>query len=166
MKDNKVIKIGTLAVIALALAIGGLSCVGEHSGPPPGSGHLPSLSIPKQVNIGRGATKSIEMTLTIKWLGGESGNVTYRVLRAERNEEYSPQWGGLPYKEELPMPEGLDVSIEPDQFIIDRIGPYESRITVKTSPELPKGEYELFLEILFENDLWPGSPWITVNVVS
>jgi hypothetical protein len=39
-------------------------------------------------------------------------------------------------KEEMTMPEGLNVSIEPSKFIAQSHKNYTSKITVKTSPEL------------------------------
>jgi len=53
----------------------------------------------------------------------------------------------MPEEEKLPMPEGLSVTIEPNNFIARNFADYTSKITVKTGPELARGEYILCMDV-------------------
>ncbi len=63
----------------------------------------------------------------------------------------------------LPIPAGLTVNIEPSNFIAKNFENYTSHITVKTSPDLPSGEYILNIEIL-SNGRTTEDVSFTVNV--
>lgn len=65
--------------------------------------------------------------------------------------------------DELPVPSGLTVNIEPSNFIAKNFENYTSHITVKTSPDLPSGEYILNVEIL-SNGRTTEEVSLTVNV--
>jgi hypothetical protein len=154
----------TMVVIMLHLVLGGLSgCSPIETGndnPPPGGG--PLVSFQDHIELELGETKSTDITLMIRRPDGPT-NVSYGIFRAEKAEDYTPPKGGAPY-EKLPMPQGLDISIKPDEFVAYPNQPYHSTIVIKASPELAKGEYQLFLEVSFDDSRWPGSGWITVNV--
>ena len=67
----------------------------------------------------------------------------------------------MPEEEKLPIPEGLTVSIEPNNLARTHEN-YTSKITVKASPELLPGEYVLCMEAHFGGRL--ANDWLTVNV--
>ena len=77
---------------------------------------------------------------------GGPGKVRYKIYSVARVGE----------KEEMAMPEGLNVSIEPSKFMAQPHENYTSKITVKTSPELADGitgrEYILYLQAVFEDE--------------
>ena len=92
--------------------------------------------------------------------GGDGlGKVSYQVYRIRNIMHRLP----MPEEEKLPMPEGLNVSIEPSNFIARNFMDYTSKITVKTGPELARGEYILCIDVatssMLTNDL------LTVNVI-
>ena len=98
-----------------------------------------------------GETKSLDVTLdTLKHGPGE---VTYKIYRVAK--EYS--------EDKLPMLEDLDVSIEPSTFTASPGNTYHSKIKVRTTSELPSGEYVLLFDWHFEG-VETGSGWITINV--
>jgi len=77
-------------------------------------------------------------------IGGEGlGKVSYQVYRIRNIMHRLP----MPEEEKLPMPEGLSVSIEPNNFIARNFADYTSKITVKTGPELARGEYILCMDV-------------------
>ena len=93
-------------------------------------------------------------------IGGEGlGKISYQVYRIRNIMHRLP----MPEEEKLPMPEGLNVSIEPSNFIARNFMDYTSKITVKTGPELARGEYILCIDVatssMLTNDL------LTVNVI-
>lgn len=96
---------------------------------------------------------------TIHTRGGGIGEVTYKVYRITGKKNILP----MPDEEKLPMPNGLNVSIEPSKFIARNFANYTSNITVKTSPELPIGEYILCIEVLSSGML--THDFLTVNMV-
>lgn len=153
-----------MVVITLLLVLGGLSgCSPIETGsdnPPPGGG--PLVSFQDHIELELGETKSTDITLMIRRPDGPT-NVSYGIFRAEKAEDYTPAKGGTPY-EKLPMPRGLNINIKPDEFVACSNKTYNSTIIIETSPELAEGEYELFLEVSFDNSRWPSSGWITVNV--
>jgi len=154
-----------IMVITLLLVLGGLaSCSPTETSsdkyPPPGGS--PLVSFEDHVELGLGETKSTDITLMIRRPDGPT-TVSYIIFSARKAEDYSPPKGGVPY-EKLPMPRGLDINIKPDEFVAYPNKTYKSTIVIEASPELAKGEYQLFLEILFGDSIWPGSGWIIVNV--
>ena len=93
-------------------------------------------------------------------IGGDGvGKVSYQVYRIRNKINRLP----MPEEEKLPMPEGLSVSIEPNNFIARNFEDYTSRITIKTGPELSRGEYILCIDVtasgMLTNDL------LIVNVI-
>ena len=60
-------------------------------------------------------------------------------------------------------PEGLDVTIEPSQFMAQPETVYHSTIAIEASPELVPGEYRLSFGQNFER-VFSGVGHITVNV--
>lgn len=153
-----------IGMITLLMVLGGLpGCNPIETGsdnPPPGGG--PLVSFQDHIELELGETKSTDITLMIRRPDGPT-NVSYGIFRAETAEDYSPSKGGAPY-EKLPMPQGLDIVIKPDEFVAYPNQTYHSTIVIKASPGLATGEYQLFLEVSFDDSRWPGSGWITVNV--
>ena len=93
-------------------------------------------------------------------IGGEGlSKVNYKVYRVK--SQMSTQT--ISEDENLPLPEGLNVSIEPSNFIARNFEDYTSKIIVKTGMELAPGEYILCIEVatsgMLTNDL------LTVNVI-
>jgi len=85
--------------------------------------------------------ESGETYYTFYTRNGGPGEVSYKIYRVAAVGE----------KEEIPMPEGLEVSIEPSKFMAQPHRNYTSKITVRTSPELvpyipPTTSPEGFLE--------------------
>jgi len=107
-----------------------------------------------------------ETYYTLYTRNGGPGEVSYKIYRV----------AGVGKKEEIAMPEGLEVSIEPSKFIAQPHKNYTSKITVKTSPELFPGvnastagiggrTYTLYLQVIFEGeDETIGDDWLRVLV--
>lgn len=112
---------------------------------------------------------------------GETGETYYTLYTRNGGPEkvsykiYSV--AGVHKKEEMTMPEGLNVSIEPSKFIAQPHKNYTSKITVKTSPELfphdvnasaggvAGREYTLYLRVIFEGENETiGDDWLRVLV--
>ncbi|RJS75301.1 hypothetical protein CW714_00470 [Methanophagales archaeon] len=108
------------------------------------------------ITLKLGETKETYYTLHT----GESGpeEVSYDIYRITGKVNMLP----MPEEEKLPIPEGLTVSIEPNNFLARTHENYTSKITVKTSPELLPGEYVLCMEAHFGGRL--TNDWLTVNV--
>jgi len=92
------------------------------------------------ISIKAGETKSLDVTLETRKSG--PGQVVYEISR---------------------VPDALDVSIEPSQFMAYTESVYKSTITIKASPELAPGEYQLSFGYNFEK-VFSGAGHITVNV--
>ena len=92
------------------------------------------------VSIKAGETKSLDVTLETRKSG--PGKVIYEISG---------------------VPNGLEVSIEPSQFMAYPDMEYHSTITIKASPALPLGEYRLSFGKNFEK-VFSGIGWIKVNV--
>ncbi|HIH97086.1 MAG TPA: hypothetical protein HA348_06385 [Thermoplasmata archaeon] len=108
-----------------------------------------------------GETKETNYTLYTR--EGGPGEVSYKIYRvAGKYKQDSPP--PLP-REEIPMPEGLNVSVEPSKFIAQPHKKYTSKITVKTSPELSSDLYVLYMQVIFkgENETI-GDDWMRVRV--
>jgi hypothetical protein len=102
-----------------------------------------------------GETKSLRVLLwTTKDFGPGPHEVSYTLFRVARG------YGS----DEIPMPEGLEVSIEPARFMAYPNAEYHSTITIKTTPELSPDEYCFRFESECEGSpMWTGG-WITVIV--
>ncbi len=121
--------------------------------PPPGKAHFSEARIyyDDSVELKVGETKLLDVTLETREDG--PGEVTYEIFRVAK--EYA--------EDELPMPEGLSVSIEPSKFMAYPDNTYHSTITIRTNDKLAPGEYFLLFERKFENVFWQKG-WIRVNV--
>jgi len=102
-----------------------------------------------------GETKSLDVLLsTKKDFGPGPHEVSYTLFRVARG------CGA----DEIPMPEGLEVSIEPTKFMAYPNAVYHSTITIKTTPKLSPGEYCFRFESECKgSSMWTGG-WITVIV--
>jgi hypothetical protein len=67
-----------------------------------------------------------ETYYTLYTRGGGPGEVSYKIYSV----------ASVYKKEEIPMPEGLDISIEPSKFIAKPQGEYTSKIKIEVSPKL------------------------------
>ena len=107
------------------------------------------------VQLKAGETKSLDVALyTKKDFGPGPHEVSYTLFRVARG------YGA----DEIPMPEGLEVSIEPTKFMAYPNAEYHSTITIKTTPELSPGEYCFRFESECEGSpMWTGG-WITITV--
>ncbi len=109
---------------------------------------------PSNIKIKAGETASVNITLdTLK----DSGEFSFTISRVKHN------YGSPLQQERLPMPKGLKVSIEPSRFTASPYNTCHSTVTIKTTPELPAGEYVLCLELQWGLGGRSGG-WITVNV--
>ena len=122
--------------------------------PPPGKSLLEAarIELDDSVELKAGETKVLDVTL--ETLEHGPGEVSYKIFRVAR--EYG--------EDEIPMPEGLKVSMEPTKFMAYPNAVYHSAITVETTPELAPGEYWLSFEAEFEG-VFEMTGWIKVNVV-
>jgi len=127
----------SIIMIALSVAIG---C--SDPTPIPGKSHLSMARVlyDDSISIKAGEAKSLDVTLETRKSG--PGQVIYEISR---------------------VPDGLDVSIEPSQFMAYPETVYHSTITIKASPELQPGEYRLSFGKNFER-VFSGVGHITVNV--
>jgi uncharacterized membrane protein len=66
---------------------------------------------------------------------------------------------------EIPMPEGLEVSIEPEEFTALTGGSYNAMLYVKTAPDISPGTYRILLHYKYA-DFISGQRQISVIVVS
>jgi len=153
-------KIAILVPICLILVAMVASCNTNHNNYPPPGG-TPYIRFQNHVELRPGQIKSIDVFLTIR--KPAQMNVSYGIFVARKVEQYSPLENGVPY-EKLSTPPGLEVTIKPSDFIAYPGKTHTSVVEIKTSSELPQGEYQLFLEVFLDNNRWPGSGWITVNV--
>ncbi|GAI93323.1 unnamed protein product, partial [marine sediment metagenome] len=137
---------------------------GLNSPLPPGSFILGRAKIifERSVQLKAGETKSLDVTLETGRDGPDE--VTYTIFRLKHCYplEYRGDVG-VPLEDRLPMPEGLEVGIEPSRFTVYPHNTYISVVTIKTTPELPAGEYVLFLDHRSEH-IACGGGCITVTV--
>ncbi|MEA1895522.1 MAG: hypothetical protein U9N36_10065 [Euryarchaeota archaeon] len=112
----------------------------------------PKFVHPDMVELSVGETKEFNITAETKKNG--PGEVTYSFSRVKR--VYSD--------EEISMPDGLKVSIEPSTFMAYPNETYNSIVTVNTSQDILQGKYILYLHTVFEN-VMQGWGYMTVNVV-
>ena len=116
----------------------------------------------ESVELKAGKTKALGVTLITK--KRYPGMITYKIWRVKKAEgSCVGKWAR--FKGTLPMPDGLDVSIEPSTFLAQPNKIYHSTITIKASPELPQGKYVFCFQTNIENAYTSGS-WITVNIVA
>ncbi|GAI85733.1 unnamed protein product, partial [marine sediment metagenome] len=104
------------------------------------------------IQIKPGETKTIEFTLETR----KDGPGIFKLWGISHvSGEYSDAI--------LPMPEGLDVNLEPESFKAYPDSTYQSVLTITTSPELAPGEYWLRFNQEFERS-FRGRGWIRVTV--
>jgi uncharacterized protein YcfL len=129
---------GVVILAALLLVLIGCS----SPTPTPGKSHLLMARVrhDDSISIKADETKSLDVILETRKSG--PGTVIYEISEA---------------------PEGLDVTIEPSQFMAQPETIYHSTITVKASPELQPGEYRLSFGQNFEK-VFSGVGWIEVSV--
>jgi len=110
--------------------------------PTPGKSHLSMARVlyDDSVSLKAGETKSLDVTLETRKSG--PGRIIYEISR---------------------VPDGLDVSIEPSQFMAYPDMEYHSTVTIKASPELQQGEYRFSFGKNFER-VFSGVGWIEVSV--
>jgi len=125
-----------------------------------------------------------ELAHTKKLLEVPVGSITdhFLVLRSEEMREtyymfYTRNSGpekvnytiyrvrGVYEKEEIPMPDGLTVSIEPSEFVAEPHKKYTSKITIKTNSKLESGIYTLYLHASFGKYELLGDDWIRIEVL-
>jgi hypothetical protein len=145
-----------VALIVTALLLLG-ACVPAPP-PSPGSGVGPlttsTIRFEDSVQLKAGETKSLDVALyTKKDFGPGPREVSYKLFRV----------AGYVH-DEIPMPEWLEVSIEPAKFMAYPYAEYHSTITIKTTPELSPGGYYFRFESESEGSpMWTGG-WITVTI--
>lgn len=129
---------GVLILAALLLAVIGCST----PAPTPGKSHLSMARVlyDDSISLKAGDTKSLDVTLETRKSG--PGRIIYEISR---------------------VPDGLDVIIEPSQFMANPDTEYHSTITIKASPELQPGEYRFSFGKNFER-VFSGVGWIEVSV--
>jgi hypothetical protein len=127
-----------LAIIIVTIVVV-ISC--SSPTPVPGKSHLTMARVlhDDSVSLKAGETKSLDVTLETRKSG--PGQVIYEISR---------------------VPDGLDVSIEPSQFMAYPDEEYYSTITIKASSEFAPGEYRLNFGYNFER-VFSGVGHITVN---
>ena len=125
-----------------------------------------------------------ELAHTKKLLEVPVGSITdhFLVLRSEEMREtyymfYTRNSGpekvnytiyrvrGVYEKEEIPMPDGLTVSIESSEFVAEPHKKYTSKITIKTNSKLESGIYTLYLHASFGKYELLGDDWIRIEVL-
>jgi len=109
------------------------------------------------ITLKPGETK--ETYYTLHTGEGGPGEVSYNIYRITGKVNAAP----MPEEEKLPMPEGLYVSIAPNNFLARPHEKYTSKITIETSPELSPGKYVLYMEISGVGG--HTDHWLTVSVV-
>ena len=136
MKKLAISGVVILAVILLAV----IGCSAPK--PIPGKSHFSMARVlyDDSVSLKAGETKSLDVTLETRKSG--PGRIIYEISR---------------------VPDGLDVSIKPSQFMANPDTEYHSTITIKASPELQPGEYRFSFGKNFER-VFSGAGWIKVNV--
>lgn len=133
----KKLAISSVLILAVLLAVIGCS----SPTPVPGKSHLSMARVlyDNSISIKAGEMKSLDVTLETRKSG--PGQVIYEISR---------------------VPDGLDVSIEPSQFMAYPDTEYHSTITIKASPELASGEYRFLFGKNFEK-VFSGVGWIEVS---
>ena len=124
----------------------------------PGRSHFGAqrfIMEPEMVELGAGETKEVNINLETRKSG--PGKVTYNLSRV--NRVYS----------EIPMPDGLNASIEPSTFMAYPNETYNSTLTINTSRDLPRGEYRIHVNAVYESTGKHGGEGgvgtLTINMV-
>lgn len=110
-----------------------------------------SLDYEHKIILKAGETKRLPLTLKTKKDG--PGRFSGRLVRVDREYGLIPQ----------PMPEGLDVYLEPSEFLAYPNATYNSNLVFKTTAGLALGTYYLHFYHNLEKG-FNGSGWIEVTV--
>lgn len=120
----------------------------------PGSSHLNTQKLVHPSTVELKAGETVEENITLETRMSGPGMVHY-TISSRVKDVYS--------KEELPWPEGMNISIEPSDFMAYPNETYISTLTVMTTNDLPQGEYVfLYNSLLFESV--KGWGWLKVVV--
>jgi len=105
------------------------------------------------VELKAGETKLIYLTLEVK-----------KDIRGPEQFTYTISGTSGEYSEDRPlMPEGLEVNIEPSQFIVCPNTTYYSILTIKTTADVTARDYRFLLECYLENG-FRGNSSIRISV--
>ncbi len=87
-------------------------------------------------------------------------------IRERETFTYTIHYVAGEYSDEgaLPLPEGMEVTIEPLQFTVCPNSIYHSTLTISTSPSVTPGDYWFRLEQYLE-DGYRGRCWIKISVI-
>ncbi len=112
------------------------------------------------ITLKPGETKNVYYTLHTG--RGGIGKVNYSVYRISETTYRAYVKHSMTNLTPVSMPAGLNVTIDPSRFIARSFENYTSKITVKTTPELPPGEYILNIKVSYGRT--PNN-FLTVKVV-
>jgi hypothetical protein len=93
-----------------------------------------SWAIASAVRFDVGGYQEVNANLSTGTYGPD--NVTYTISRVDSKDGAT----------EMPMPNGLDVTIEPEQLATDPGNEYRSTIKIQTTPDLSPGTYWIRIE--------------------
>jgi len=122
---------------------------------PPPTGVLSKLEGFGDVTLKAGEAVSRDITLQVR------KDVRGRTRFHHRISRVSEKYG----HNELPIPEGLEVSVEPSGFMVYPMTVYHLTMTVKAAPGTAPAEYFFKLETYHGDAKWMAG-WIKVNVQS
>jgi hypothetical protein len=135
-------------LVGLVFLVGGCSEFESEPVTVPGKSHFDDarLRFADSVEVKAGETKSIDVTLETQADG--PGEFSYSVFRV-----------GWEYGEvELPLPDGLAISLDPSSFMAYPDSIYHSSIIIETTSALSPGEYWLHLAAVFEGEFHLNGP--------
>jgi len=104
------------------------------------SGHASLIDSDRELTLAAGENRTATY-LFQSGLGG-TGFVQYNLSRISGDLNMMP----MPADEKKPFPPGMHVAISPNNFTARSFGYYPSTLTVKTSPDLPPGDYHILIE--------------------
>ncbi len=110
-----------------------------------------SLDYEHKITLKAGETKQLPLTLKTKKEG--PGGFSGRLVHVDREYGLIPQ----------PMPEGLDIYLEPPEFIAYPNATYNPILVFRTTPRLALGTYYMHFYHNLENGFY-SSGWIAVTV--
>lgn len=147
-----------IILFLIILLVSTVSCKQSSNEPTPGDltslRNAPDGGTADSVTITAGKTKSLDFVFTTKKNG--PGKLSLVVLNIGK-----PFQGGFP--PELPLPTGLNVSVEPKELMAYPNRTYHFTISINTSAELEPGIYWLRWISTFESG-WESSRGIQVIV--
>ena len=158
---KELVRFCTTALVVIMLAV--IGCSVPEVIPPGRSGlENPSWWVePADVEMKAGETASVNIVLdTLKG----SGEFSYTICRVKNAHVPYYQNIGVSPQDRLPMPKGLEVSIEPSQFRASPYKTYHALVTIRTTPEVPADEYIFFLEQRWDQ-VGTGGQCLAVNIM-